>query len=342
MKVTVDKDKCCGAGTCVLVAPDVFDQRDDDGVVVLLDDAAGRAARVGARSREHVPGAGDHARRAGVNTPAGVLVVGASAAGLSTAEALRRKGYQAGSRCWATERTCPTTGRRCPSRSSPAPGSPERAQLRTPEALAALDAEFVLGDPAVALDVATRTVRTASGRVLTADAVVIATGLRARTLPGQDGLAGVHVLRTLDDALALRADLLTCVAAGGRRRRGARRRDRRHRARPWAWRSPWPVRSRRRWPYQVGPAGRRAAGRAAHRARGPAAAGHRGAAGCREDGRVTGVRLETGEVLPADVVVVAIGADPGDRVAAGQRPRARQRRGVRLALPGRRGGLRRR
>jgi ferredoxin len=39
MKVTVDQDKCCGAGTCVLLAPDVFDQRDEDGIVVLLDAA---------------------------------------------------------------------------------------------------------------------------------------------------------------------------------------------------------------------------------------------------------------------------------------------------------------
>jgi len=39
MKITVDQDKCCGAGTCVLLAPDVFDQRDDDGIVVLLDEA---------------------------------------------------------------------------------------------------------------------------------------------------------------------------------------------------------------------------------------------------------------------------------------------------------------
>jgi ferredoxin len=37
MKVTVDEDRCCGAGSCVLAAPDVFDQRDEDGVVVLLD-----------------------------------------------------------------------------------------------------------------------------------------------------------------------------------------------------------------------------------------------------------------------------------------------------------------
>lgn len=39
MKVTVDQDKCCGAGTCVLLAPDVFDQRDEDGIVLLLDDS---------------------------------------------------------------------------------------------------------------------------------------------------------------------------------------------------------------------------------------------------------------------------------------------------------------
>lgn len=37
MKITVDESKCCGAGTCVLVSPEVFDQRDDDGIVVLLD-----------------------------------------------------------------------------------------------------------------------------------------------------------------------------------------------------------------------------------------------------------------------------------------------------------------
>ncbi|WNV85934.1 ferredoxin [Umezawaea sp. Da 62-37] len=37
MKVFVDEDKCCGAGSCVLSALEVFDQRDEDGVVVLLD-----------------------------------------------------------------------------------------------------------------------------------------------------------------------------------------------------------------------------------------------------------------------------------------------------------------
>jgi ferredoxin len=39
MNVSVDQDKCCGAGTCVLLAPDVFDQNEEDGIVVLLDAA---------------------------------------------------------------------------------------------------------------------------------------------------------------------------------------------------------------------------------------------------------------------------------------------------------------
>ena len=38
MRVSVDQEKCCGAGTCVLLAPDVFDQRDSDGIVVLLNE----------------------------------------------------------------------------------------------------------------------------------------------------------------------------------------------------------------------------------------------------------------------------------------------------------------
>jgi ferredoxin len=36
MKVTVDQDKCVAAGQCAAAAPDVFDQRDEDGVVVLV------------------------------------------------------------------------------------------------------------------------------------------------------------------------------------------------------------------------------------------------------------------------------------------------------------------
>jgi ferredoxin len=38
MKVIIDEEKCVGSGQCVLAADEVFDQRDDDGIVVLLDE----------------------------------------------------------------------------------------------------------------------------------------------------------------------------------------------------------------------------------------------------------------------------------------------------------------
>ncbi|SDT27195.1 ferredoxin [Actinoplanes derwentensis] len=37
MKVEFDEPKCVAAGQCAMVAPDVFDQRDEDGVAILLD-----------------------------------------------------------------------------------------------------------------------------------------------------------------------------------------------------------------------------------------------------------------------------------------------------------------
>ncbi|GGL00154.1 ferredoxin [Mangrovihabitans endophyticus] len=36
MKVTVDQEKCVSSGQCVMSAPDVFDQREEDGVAVVL------------------------------------------------------------------------------------------------------------------------------------------------------------------------------------------------------------------------------------------------------------------------------------------------------------------
>ncbi|WP_326609096.1 ferredoxin [Streptomyces scopuliridis] len=38
MKVFADQDKCVASGQCVLAAADVFDQREEDGIVVLLND----------------------------------------------------------------------------------------------------------------------------------------------------------------------------------------------------------------------------------------------------------------------------------------------------------------
>ena len=38
MKITIDQDKCIASGQCVAAAVEVFDQRDDDGVAILIDE----------------------------------------------------------------------------------------------------------------------------------------------------------------------------------------------------------------------------------------------------------------------------------------------------------------
>ncbi|MFJ4922806.1 ferredoxin [Streptomyces sp. NPDC088725] len=61
MKITVDEDKCCGAGQCVLIAPEVFDQRDEDGIVILLDTAPPQEHHAAARESAAVcPAAAIH------------------------------------------------------------------------------------------------------------------------------------------------------------------------------------------------------------------------------------------------------------------------------------------
>lgn len=37
MKVLIDRGKCVGAGQCVRVAPEVFDQDEKDGLVMLIE-----------------------------------------------------------------------------------------------------------------------------------------------------------------------------------------------------------------------------------------------------------------------------------------------------------------
>jgi len=251
-----------------------------------------------------------------VTTPDGVLVVGASAAGLATAEALRRKGYQGPLTVLGAEPHLPYDRPPLSKQVLCGQWEPARARLRPEAMLSALDASFVLGDPAVRLDVAGRSVHTASGRVLTAEAVVLATGLRPRTLPGQDGLAGVHVLRTLDDALALRAELLTAsrVVVVGDGVLGA---EIAATARGMGCAVTMAGPQEAPLAYQFGPLPARLLADL-HASRGVELRLGAGVTGLSaEDGRVTGVCLATGEVLPADVVVVAFGAAPATEWLSG-------------------------
>lgn len=149
-------------------------------------------------------------------TPAGrVVIVGASAAGLAAAETLRREGHTGPLTLIGDEPAAPYD--RPPLSKEILSGAwpPDRLPLRTPADLDALDLDTRYGREAIGASVAEGTVLLADGTEVPYDGLIVATGVRPRRLPG----APAHVLRTLDDALALKDRLgpgrtLAVVGAG--------------------------------------------------------------------------------------------------------------------------------
>lgn len=248
--------------------------------------------------------------------PSNVLIVGASLGGLSVVEALRREGYAGRVVLLGAEQHQPYDRPPLSKKVLGGEAEPAKAQLRTEAALGKLDAEWIFGDAAVRLDVPAREVHTASGRMLHAEAIVLATGLVPRRLSGQYAWAGVHVLRTLEDAMALRADLLAhkqLVVVGD----GVLGSEIAATARSMGLAVTL-----------VGPQaaplamqlGLHAGGYLAklHSDKGVAlrmGVGVQGLEGT--EGRVSGVQLQNGEMLAADIVVVAIGSRPATEWLAG-------------------------
>ena len=138
-----------------------------------------------------------------------VLIVGASAAGLSTAEALRRGGHCGRLTLLDAESGCPYDRPPLSKQLLSGQWTPSKTALRSREALDGLGAEWVFGERAEHLETGARSVRTSTGRVLTADAIVLTTGVTPRHLPGQESIQNAHVVRSLDDALRLKARLRT-------------------------------------------------------------------------------------------------------------------------------------
>ncbi|GAA2478383.1 NAD(P)/FAD-dependent oxidoreductase [Winogradskya humida] len=143
------------------------------------------------------------------------VVVGASAAGLAAAETLRREGYAGKLTLIGEELAAPYDRPPLSKQILASQWESDRLLLRTEIELAALDLDLRLGVAATGLDLAGRTVALADGTRVPYDGLIIATGVRPRRLPGQ----GAHVMRTVDDALALRKRLgpgrrLVVVGAG--------------------------------------------------------------------------------------------------------------------------------
>lgn len=237
-----------------------------------------------------------------------VVVVGASLAGLRTVEAFRRAGYDGPLTLVGAEPHLPYDRPPLSKQFLDAAEPPKVPTYRDESQLRDLGVELVLGRPATGLD-------TDSSELVLGDrrvpyrTLVIATGAHARTLPDIDSaIGGVHTLRTLDDATALRRDLdaarRVVVIGGGfigsevaaaARKRGLEVTIVEAAPRPL-------VRA-------VGEQMAEACS-SLHARRGTELRCGVGVQEVHANGRVQNVVLTDGTTLPADVVVVGIGAVP--------------------------------
>src|SRR4051812_1966109 len=233
-----------------------------------------------------------------------IVVVGASLAGLRAAQAVRSAGHEGELLVVGDEPHLPYT--------RPPLSKELLAGAQEPEDCAfdrsAVEAQWRLGVAATGLDRERRVVQLADGETVPYDRLIVATGSRARTWPGAGAeLGGLHVVRGLEDALALRAALarrprvvivgagfVGCEVAATARKQGLDV--------TLVDIAPHPM-------VPLGPElGRRTA--ALHREHGVALRLGTGVAALRGTGHVDAVELADGTVLSADLVVVALGAIP--------------------------------
>ncbi|GGG66710.1 pyridine nucleotide-disulfide oxidoreductase [Kocuria dechangensis] len=236
-----------------------------------------------------------------------LVIVGASLAGLSAARAARRQGFVGRLVIIGDDPERPYD--RPPLSKEFLSGQCQAEDLALEAEGEQLDAEWLLGVRAVSFDTLTREVRLEDGRVVHADLLVVATGASARQLPDLAGLENVLTLRTLEDARKLRALVqrggrLVVVGAGFI---GAEVASTAHSLGLHVTvleKSSTPL---------CGPLGAEMGSVVArlHDRAGVELLCGVGIEGFTTDGdAVTHVRLDDGRVLPADIVVVGIGAQP--------------------------------
>ncbi|MEE3328632.1 MAG: FAD-dependent oxidoreductase [Myxococcota bacterium] len=147
-----------------------------------------------------------------------IVVAGASLAGVRAMEALRREGYGGEIVALSAEKDMPYD--RPPLSKQFLAGKFDENQISLRrDGFDDLDVEWRLGVRATALDPAQRLVALSDGGSIEYGGLLIATGSTARSLPFGADLGGVHLLRSLDDARALKTDLakarrLVVIGAG--------------------------------------------------------------------------------------------------------------------------------
>ena len=184
----------------------------------------------------------------------------------------------------------------------------ERIALRKADDLYTLNINWMLGQAATSLNTDASTVTLADGSQVSYDGLIIATGGLVRRLPNQPDIAGVHVLRTLDDASALRDELVEDArvvvigagfigleAAATATKRGAKVTVLEGLEAPL-------IRA-------LGPEMGAAIG-AVHERNGVAIRCGVQVASINGEAKVTGVTLTNGDTIEADVVIVGIGVAP--------------------------------
>lgn len=239
-----------------------------------------------------------------------LVVVGGSAAGLAVVEEMRRRGFTGEVTLVDGEPGLPYDRPPLSKQLLAGEWEVERLLLRPRGQFDSLGVSHVSGTAALGIDISASTVRLADGSEIAYDALVIATGAQAvHPAPLGAGLAGVQVLRSLSDALRLRADLgrggrLVVVGAGFVGAEAAA--VARGMGVPVTMVDPLPL-------PMVDVLGDDVAGmlQARHLAAGVDLRCGRGVREVlAEDGRATGVVLDDGSVVEASTVLVAVGARP--------------------------------
>jgi NADPH-dependent 2,4-dienoyl-CoA reductase/sulfur reductase-like enzyme len=239
-----------------------------------------------------------------------IVVVGGSLAGLRACETLRQEGHTGRITLVGAEQQEPYDRPPLSKKVLSGEWEVDRIRLRKPEEFASLDLTLRFGVKATGLDTAAHTLSLGDGTTLAYDGLVIATGATPRRLPGQPMLDGVTELRTLADSLGLQARIadgsarVIVIGAGFIGLEVAATARQKGCAVTVLEGGPAPmIRG-------LGPAMGFAVASAHARHDVEVRCGVQVQSIEGEHGRVTGVRLASGELVPAEVVVVGVGVAP--------------------------------